>query len=90
MSYKNLSLLDYSHDRTIPFKDAADELLNAINIYTEQDDVLPFYKYFENVYDLPKAVVQQRVRQHIARSYSEKDATFKSRLKVQNIFKSLI
>lgn len=30
MSYKNLSLLDYSRDRTIPFKDAADELFNVI------------------------------------------------------------
>ena len=90
MSYKNLSLLDYSHDRTIPFKDAADELFNVINIYTEQDHILPFYKYFENVYNLPKPVVQQRVRQHIARSYSEKDAAFKSRLKVKNIPKFLI
>jgi len=90
MSYKNLSLLDYSHDRTIPAKDAADELINVINTYTEQDSISPFYKYFENVYKLPKPVVQQRVRQHIARSYSEKDAAFKSRLNVKNIPKYLI
>jgi len=90
MSYKNLSLLDYSHDRKIPHKDGAGELFNVINIYTEQADILPFYKYFENVYKLPKPVVQQRVRQHIARSYSEKDAAFKSRLKLINIPKALI
>lgn len=90
MSYKNLSLLDYTHDRTIPHKDGAGELFNVINVYTEQSDLLPFYKYFENVYKLPKPVVQQRVRQHIARSYSEKDAAFKSRLKLINIPKALI
>ena len=90
MSYKNLSLLDYSHDRKIPHKDGAGELFNVINIYTEQAYILPFYKYFENVYKLPKPVVQQRVRQHIARSYSEKDAAFKSRLKLINIPKALI
>jgi hypothetical protein len=90
MSYKNLSLLDYSHDRTIPAKDAADELINVINTYTKQDSISPFYKYFENVYKLPKPVIQQRLRQHIARSYSEKDAAFKSRLKLINIPKALI
>ena len=90
MSCKNFSLLGYSHDRTIPHKDAADELFNVIDTYTEHQDLLPFYRYFENVYKLPKSVVQQRLRQHISRSYSEKDAAFKPRLKLKNIPKFLI
>jgi len=90
MSYENLNLLDYSHDRKAPFKNEADKLFDIINVFTEHPDIQPFYKYFENAYNLPKPIVQQRLRQHIARSYSEKDAAFKPRLKLKSIPFSLI
>jgi len=90
MSYKNANLLDYSHNRSIPFKESADELYDLINAFAARPELNAFFDYFESAYNLPKSVVRQRVCQHIARSYSENEAAFKSRLKIKAVPKHLL
>ena len=90
MSYKNANLLDYSHNRSIPFKESADELYDLINAFAARPELNAFFDYFDTAYNLPKSVVRQRVCQHIARSYSENKAAFKPRLKIKAVPKHLL
>ena len=81
----DIDLLSYTHDRDSHYKDTADEIYNLINNYTDQEDLLVLYNYFEQRYGLPQRAVKQKIRQHLGRSYLFKRKKFKSRLHVRNI-----
>jgi hypothetical protein len=86
----NIDLINYSHDREAHYKATANELFNLINNYTDQKQLLDIYRYFEKKYQIPASVVKQTIRQHIARSYILKSAKFNPKLRVKNIFGSVI
>ena len=77
--------LGYVYDRDVNFKDTADELYSHINNFTDREDFLSLYNYFETVYGLPQRVTKQKIRQHLGRSYLFKHQKFKSRLRLRNI-----
>lgn len=86
----SVDLINYSHDREAHYKVTADELFNLINNYTDQKQLLGIYKYFEQKYQIPANVVKQTIRQYISRSYILKSGKFNSKLRVKNIFGSII
>lgn len=79
------NFLDYVFNRDVNFKDSADDLYSHINNFTNQEDFLSLYNYFETVYGLPHSVTRQKIRQHLCRSYLFKQQKFKSRLRMRNI-----
>ena len=79
------NFLGYVYDRDVNFKDTADDLYSHINNFTNREDFLSLYNYFETVYGLPQSVTKQKIRQHLGRSYLFKEQKFKSRLKLRNI-----
>ena len=79
------NFLGYVYDRDVNFKDTADDLYSHINNFTNREDFLSLYNYFETVYGLPKSVTKQKIRQHLGRSYLFKQQKFKSRLRMRNI-----
>jgi hypothetical protein len=81
----NNNFLDYVYDRDVNFKDTADDFYSHINNFTNREDFLSLYNYFETVYGLPHSVTKQKIRQHLGRSYIWKQQKFKSRLKMRNI-----
>ncbi len=85
MENKNISLMSYTHKRDAHYKITADEIFNLINNYTDQEDLLGLYSYFDKKYQLPEHVIKQKIKQHLARSYLYKKGKFKSRLHIRNI-----
>lgn len=79
------NFLGYVYDRDVNFKDTADDFYNHINNFTNREDFLSLYNYFETVYGLPQSVTKQKIRQHLGRSYLFKQQKFKSRLRMRNI-----
>ena len=79
------NFLDYVYDRDVNFKETADDLYNHINNFTNREDLLSLYNYFETVYGLPQSVTKQKIRQHLGRSYLFKQQKFKPRLRMRNI-----
>lgn len=86
----SIDLINYSHDREAHYKVTADELFNLINNYTDQKQLLDIYRYFEQKYQIPASVAKQTIRQYISRSYILKSGKFNSKLRVKNIFGSII
>ncbi len=81
----NNTFLGYVYDRDVNFRDSADDLYSHINNFTNREDFLSLYNYFETVYGLPQSVTKQKIRQHLGRSYLFKQQKFKSRLRMRNI-----
>ena len=77
--------LNFTYDRTAAFHNAANDLFERINDFTNQHDLVEFYKYFETSYGLPQGVTKKKLRQHLGRSYIFKKQEFKSRLRLRNI-----
>ncbi len=84
-----INLLSFHHDRKSHYKVIADETFNLINNFTDQEEFNELYNYFDKKYTLPRNVVKQTIRQHIARSYILKDCKFNSKLSLKNIPKSI-
>ncbi|MEK9569880.1 MAG: hypothetical protein VW124_12795 [Paracoccaceae bacterium] len=77
--------LGFVYDRTESFHDTADDLYNHINNFTDRDELLNLYNYFEKAYGLPAYVTKQKIRQHLGRSYLFKEQKFKPRLRLSRI-----
>ena len=84
-----INLLSFHHDRKSHYKVIADKIFNLINNFTDQEEFNELYNYFDKKYTLPRNVVKQTIRQHIARSYILKDCKFNSNLSLKNIPKSI-
>jgi len=87
---KSINLTSYSHNRNSDYKTTANEIFNLINNFTNQGDLDGLYDYFNRRYQLPRCVVQQTIKQYIAKTYLYKQGKFEPRLCVKNIPKSIL
>ena len=90
MVKKNVDLIGFTHNRDAHYKIISDEIFNLINNYTNQEEILPLYRYFETRYQLPKSVVEKKIRQYIARSYLLRSGKFDSKLHIKNTLKYVL
>ena len=86
----NIDLLKFRHNRETDCKITANQIFNLINDYTDQQELVKLYNYFEKKYNLPTSVVKQSFRQYLARSYLMKRGKFNSKLKLRNIPRFLL
>ncbi|MDB3897593.1 hypothetical protein N9327_00240 [Candidatus Pelagibacter sp.] len=87
---KNIDLLKFRHFRETGCKITANQIFNLINNYTDQQELVKLYNYFEKKYNLPTSVVKQSFRQYLARSYLMKRGKFNSKLKLRNVPRFLL
>ena len=83
-----INLLSFHHNRKSHYKVIADEIFNLINNFTDQEEFNELYNYFDKKFSLPRNVVKQTIRQHIAQSYILKECKFNSNLSLK-IFQNL-
>jgi len=85
-----VELLNFKHNREIDCKTTANQIFNLINDYTDQQELVKLYDYFEKNYNLPTSVVKQSLRQYFARSYLMRSGKFNSKFELRNIPRYLL
>jgi hypothetical protein len=90
MKSQKINLLRYSHNRADSIKKTTDDLFDLINLYSDQTELFPFYNYFENKYNIPRSVVQQKIKNQIGLSYQFKKGKFIDKLRLINTPLSLL
>jgi hypothetical protein len=85
-----INLFNFKHNRETDCKITANQIFNLINNYTDQQELMKLYNYFEKKYNLQISVVKQSFRQYLARSYLMKKGKFNSKLQLRNIPRFLL
>lgn len=81
-----INLLNFSHDRTVPFKQSCDKLRDVIDSFVDQPVLECFYKYFTDHYMLPEQVIKQQLKSYLASSYDYKKCSFFEKLSLKRFF----
>lgn len=85
-----IELLKFSHDRKAPFKQSCDALRDTIDAFAEQSELDEWYRHFEIKYFLPREIVKQQMKAHLASSYDYKKCKFLEKFSVKNCLKSAL
>ena len=79
----NFNFFNVNYDRSDLPRKTAQELKLHVDNFTELGVLAPLYTHFQVSYGLPREVVRQRLRQHMARSWRFGLAGFRARLKLR-------
>jgi hypothetical protein len=90
LSKISVDLNGFSHDRSESFKQTGDKLFAFVENFANQDELSSFFDYFNDKYNLPIEVVQQKLKKSIADSYRYQEGSFKGNLKLVSIPKSIL
>lgn len=89
MKNSGQKLIGYSHNRDVHYKVSGIEIFEVINKFFERKSLNFLLKYYEKAYSLPAAVIKQRMKQNIVRSYNYRKAKFRTSLNPRFIFSSM-
>jgi hypothetical protein len=85
-----VDLTKYSHNRDADFKKSSHDLLDVIDKFADQDQLSDLYDHFERKYSLPKSVIKQKLKRHIAALYIYKKASFRKELSLRWVPLSIV
>jgi len=80
MNLNNDNLNNFSHNRDDHYKDIADDIFRCIEDFSNREELISFYQYFVNQYQLPQSVIKTKLCQHLANSYQLKKGKFHNSL----------